>query len=267
MQLIISVPQALSCLRQHTFTISPKQAVEYLEIQLNSSRIISLYQHFFPAQHASSTASLYSNEPSIHSPLELEFLEHLSNLIPLADFGLDAAQEERLYSLPITPMGIQWMEDLDVESLREEWQILLPLSKEGRYFLEAYEGSEWYEAEFGLKMQTIAHPDTIDRSSLTLLDFPKTGLNAALALLDHETNNLWLDAYEWEEREWCEWTIENVEKLAREWKKAQVVLDEADSLIDWLSLDLPNHFQEVLKVWNSLAAKSCESCLALLPDR
>jgi hypothetical protein len=256
---LLNALSAIHRLRQCQRILDTNQAVDYLENRFNSYRLLALYQHLFPDEFKNSTAAPYPedlNNPDSHSPLEIEFLYLVSqNLFPISELQIENAYEERFYQIPLMPMGCDWIGHEDIESLRSGWQILLPLSTEGRYWLESVEGTDWYEHELGVSWQAIAHPKDINAQLLKKLSCrtakPLKFLPLALQLLDYESNNIWLDYCAINEPEVSlPWTVENIKFLQREWQNAKVILDQVYNLIEWLEQDLINHFELVLGIWN-----------------
>lgn len=205
--------EAIYSLRQCQFTINPSKALNYLEAQLNTYQLLTLYQHFFPSEWTTSQTSLYLPVDTVnpktvslenrHSPRELEFITLVyTHLFPMSFWAVETAQEERLQAIPVTSMGIDWQIEEGVENLRMGWQFLIPFSKEGRYWLDDVEpeGREWFDSEFEthqVSYKDIHHPDRIDNKRLRRLccelTTPLQFLPLALKLLDHETGNIWLD--------------------------------------------------------------------------
>ena len=79
----------------------------------------------------------------------------------------------------------------NADALRSGWQILLPLSQSGRWWLESVagdEGESWYECTFGYSLKDIAHPEKTNFKLLKRLARrvapPISDLPTALALLD-----------------------------------------------------------------------------------
>lgn len=257
---LLNASEAIHHLRQVKNILAPDEAVEYLENRFNTYRLLALYQHFFPDEFANTTSPSYDNSVNFednHSPREIEFLYLVSeNLFPISEYQLECAHEERLRQIPLIPMGCDWIEHEDIESLRSGWQILLPLSTEGRYWLELMAGKEWYEDELGVSWNEIVHPHEIDAALLKRLSSraanPLKFIPKTLQLLNYESNNIWLDASAANElQNSFSWTIENINFLKSEWFDAKVILDQVYNLIEWLEQDLKNHFELVLAVWNT----------------
>lgn len=90
---ILSVSQAIGALRHSDPVTKPIEAIEFLPQTLNTVQILNLYQHFFPTEFATSTSSIYSDSPDLHSPRELEFFIRLNEteLIPISPWQLEIA--------------------------------------------------------------------------------------------------------------------------------------------------------------------------------
>lgn len=258
-KVVLETSEAIYRLRQCKSILAPDDAIEYLKQKFLSYRLLALYQQFFPAEYANSLSSFYPNELEFenwHSPKEIEFL-HLVNahLFPLPEYQLESADSEKFYQIPLISMGVDWLGE-DFDELKPEWQILLPLSAEGRYFIESADATEWYEYQFGVPLKTITHPNKIDiKLLIEMCDRATKPLNLlplALQLLDYESNNVWLDICEaWETENLLPWTSENVKYLQSQWQEAEVILEQVYSLINWLELKLIPHFELILSVWNT----------------
>ncbi|BAZ34029.1 hypothetical protein NIES4074_65430 (plasmid) [Cylindrospermum sp. NIES-4074] len=262
----ISITEAIYSLSQYQLTFNITEALDYLETQLNIYSLLALYQHYFPTEWSGSQATIYpiANQLNCHSPREIEFIALIyTHLFPLSHWTVETAYEERLHSIPVTPMGIDWTMDGEIEHLKYGWQLLLPFSHNGRHWLDDIhpEGSEWFDGEFaisGITYSNIHHPDKIDYKQLKhqchRLDNPLKYLPLTLKLLDHETKNLWLDEYADNDyyQPYCTslpWSKASIDFLTRKWQQASRMLDRADDLINWLEADLKPHAQILLKLW------------------
>lgn len=270
-----TIAEAIYSLRQCQLTITPLKALDYLEVQLNTYQLLALYQHFFPSEWATSQTSLYlpvNNEgnsktvssENCHSPRELEFITLVyTHLFPMSFWAVESAHEERLQAIPITSMGVDWQIEEGIENLRMGWKLLLPFSQEGRYWLDDVEpeGSEWFDSEFEthhVSYKDIHHPDRIDNKRLRRLccelTTPLQFLPLALKLLEHETENLWLDESP-DEMNYglyassLPWSKSSINLLHRKWNQASRILDAAYLLIEWLETDMKTHAQLLLQLW------------------
>lgn len=242
-------------------TISLISAASYLEERLTSYQLLALYQTFFPDPFANSSASLYERHSSEgHTHRELEFLEELERHIPVGLWTIEQAGETQLAGFPVLDMGIDIYEEDAIERLRPAVQILLPLSQEGRHWLETFDGSEWYEGLFNLDLSQIQHPDCLPSKHLRQRFNPQRPplrfVPLLLNLLDKATGNLWLDCTNNEA--WfgygCDtvlrWTEANLRLLMVQWQRAQIILSRCEALLNWLEGDLTPHFSKVLELWN-----------------
>lgn len=264
MSTIWNAKAALQILQQCQPIIDLESAIDYLWTKLNTYQLLSLYQELFPLEWQKSQSELYSKDRN-HSPREIEFISLVSErLFPIDDLIVESAYDERLYQIPVSPKGVNWQNHEEgIEALRIGWQILLPLSQSGRWWLEFVEGDageSWYECTFGYSLKDIAHPQKTDLKLLKKLARraapPISALPTALALLDLETSNIWLDQSVCCESYWSRdfesraWTINEINWLTHEWNKAIQLLDKAYELIDWLESNPNTNFSHLLALWN-----------------
>lgn len=261
----ISMAEAIYSLCQCQFTLDATESLDYLETQLNIYSLLALYQHYFPTEWTASQATIYPpTDVDCHSPREIEFIVLIyTNLFPLSHWTVETAYEQRLHSIPITTMGIDWTMDGEIEHLKDGWQLLLPFSNDGRRWLDDInpEGSEWFDSEFaiyGITYSDIDHPDEIDQKQLKRQCYqshtPLKFLPLALRLLDHETKNVWLDEYADDyyyqpDSTSLPWSKASINFLTRKWQQASRMLNCTTDLIDWLEADLKPHAQILLKLW------------------
>lgn len=65
---------------------------------------------------------------------------------------------------------------------------------------------------------------------------PLNALPDLILMLDHNTGNVWLDVGELSLAEgggYPQWNADDVAWLAKEWRKAQPILDRIHQLLDW----------------------------------
>lgn len=240
---VVSAATAIQQLRAIHFTPA-REAVAQLSVWQESSRILHLYQKYFPRQFACSTASdvipIHNGEAG-YSMLELEFFKLVDrSLFPLPDLFFDM---ERHSCIPIYPQGIDWEDEReplrisvraamalasdDDDMLWEAWlpANLRPLSGERNWeqFAELCRSEKGLAARFPL-----------------LLDF--VGL---------DTGNLWLDSnWEgyWENYPWEETAVEYLKK---EWRKAQRIFAQLNPLLDRMDKHPRNWLKRLVKLWNN----------------
>ncbi|WP_254173119.1 hypothetical protein [Planktothrix pseudagardhii] len=264
MAIIWNAKLALQLLRQCQPIIDIESAIDYLWSKLNTYQLLNLYQELFPVEWEKSQSEIYSENNS-HSPKELEFISLVNEyLFPIDDLIIETAYEERLYQIPVSPKGIDWQDEEEgIDALRTGWQLLLPLSKSGRWWLETVEGTQgeaWYKCTFGYSLKDITHPEKINLKLLKKLAFRATSpINAfpiALALLDLETDNIWLDQIACSESYWSRnielrpWKLEEVQFLTHQWNQATQLLNQAYELIEWIETDPNTNFSHLLALWN-----------------
>ena len=240
-------------------------ALEFLQHRCLTYRLLELYQTFFPDKFISSQSSIYprqGTDEDTHSDRDLEFFKWLDMKLPISWWMIERAEDCLIYRFPLVDMGIDWHEEGALETLKSEWKLLLPLIQDGRYWLESIDpdGMEWYEAEAGIQLNAIQHPDRISlkhlRRHCNALISPLKFLPMALAVLEKSTGNLWLDSTNNEAFYGCEcettlpWAEDSLQYLEREWHRANRYLDLCQEFSGWLNQDLTPRFQKVLNLWN-----------------
>jgi hypothetical protein len=246
--------------------LSRMEATAYLEERLLTYQFLSLYQTFFPQQFAASTTSLYRDGEG-HSQRDLEFLKLLDqHYFPISEWKMEQAHESPLATIPLCNMGTDWQDEDGLENLKAEWKILLPLTHEGRHWLDAVDpdSTEWYEGEFGFPVSAIQPPDQVPAKQLRQRCLragqPFKFLPLALSLLDKSTGNAWLDEpneawYETDCGTQAPWLEESIRHLTKQWRQAQRSLNLAFEFSHWLAQDRNQHFMEVLVLWNKPYSK------------
>ena len=75
------------------------------------------------------------------------------------------------------------------------------------------------------------------------------GLSLWANVIWHSTGNPFLD-FSWEDDgyiDWPDWTKEEVEEATRFWQEAETIYEEINRLAEWLEVDPPARFEELLK--------------------
>ena len=273
---IIDPITAIYKLRQYKPITSPIQAISYLEERLLTYQLDIIYQHFFPAEFAQSTASEYPDDlkdPKAYSPKEMELLDLINeNLFPINTWYHNQSNQ-RLYAIPLIAEGIDWeAEEFDPMYLSLGWQALSALCLEGRRWIEGYdydldgedsgelaENADCYFSVTGAAFNSIASPEKVNKNRFKKLcakaKHPFNLLPLAIELMEHKSGNIWLDLYfsglDYDERaSGLLWTVENVQLLATAYQECTEIWQKINQLIDWLESDIEPNFQEVLKLWN-----------------
>jgi hypothetical protein len=101
-----TVGRSLNQLAPYRPPITLKQAQTQIAALWDHIVLLALYQDTFPDAFAVSVADLYSDESSLFSPREWEFMELINrHRFPL-DLDLYSIEEERRLMIPIFPCGI-----------------------------------------------------------------------------------------------------------------------------------------------------------------
>jgi hypothetical protein len=153
---------------------------------------------------------------------EVQFL-HLVNqhLFPIPEYVFDdPCEENRYYGVPIEPYGLGSIYEYGsvgdaVVDMDLGWQLLFYL-----------EGELSEETE------------------------PLSFLFLAIAMLDHNTGTVWLDATSDMPVDDARWERDVVEELARQFVESEEIWKKANQFVDWLEDDIFSHFTEVIHLWN-----------------
>ena len=268
-QLILEPQQAIHLLRQCRAVVTSRDALEYLQEHLARYRLLSLYRDFFPREFAQSQTSPYSLNECERSPKEWEFLNLVNDrLFPLTYLDIEECVNDVIppHLILVTPVGLGWIDDESIETLRAGFSALLPLTASSRHYLEEMDafGEEWYREEFDetLAFANIAHPSAIDARQFRRIccqqGKPIQYAPLTLKLVDFSTGNVWLD----EPGGWMNgvygtmlaWSPENVRFLSRKYIQAERIIHAIDPFLDWLEADLPLRLRRIIDLWNSASS-------------
>jgi hypothetical protein len=246
----ISVDEALDGLSRRRM-VSVGQACRCLSDALDSVRILSLYKQCCPCQYARSMSPMLIAGDERYTEREYEFFRLVNqHLFPLPDDVMDDwPDNQRDEYIPLTPMGIDWTENLD------EWS--LPVQVLATLAMGADACDEMLDA---IRPGT---PSPIGLGNGYVLNWKRFAslcrragglmawVPAALEVVGHDTGNLWLDiTYETlDAGPMYLWTLDGVNGLAAEWRKAKRLLDKTQAVLDWLE---PNArpLAQVIEFWN-----------------
>ena len=242
---VVSAATAIQRLRTIRF-IPAGEAVAQLAVWQESSRILQLYRRYFPQEFAHSTTStvvpIHHSEPG-YSERELEFFRLVDQrLFALPEMMFDM---ERLPSIPIYPIGIDW------EDERENFR--LPLR--AAMALVADDAAQSVLWEAWLPPHLRPEPGERDWERFEELCRMARGLSVRfpllLELVTLGTGNIWLDAnWEccWENYPWEETAMEY---LRKEWRKAQHIFAQLNPLLDQMDKHPRYWLKRLVKLWNS----------------
>jgi len=68
-------------------------------------------------------------------------------------------------------------------------------------------------------------------------------------MLDHETENAFLDPTDEMPCEDLFWELADIELLAEHWREAEVMMQQAEQLTEWLAAE-PTRLRKVIELWN-----------------
>ncbi|HEY9693708.1 MAG TPA: hypothetical protein V6D15_16000 [Oculatellaceae cyanobacterium] len=267
MQHLLSLTKSLDKLRFSLPNLLPASGLENLNRWHTPSALLYLYQEFFPENWYASSSSLYPQEPDIHSPRELEFINNVNQqLFPLDEWDLELAnsQEQYLDRIPVPALGIDWAyclsnEEMSLDELEVPLQLLLPLTDCGNYACISLGANQWYTDVWEINLQQLPSRSCIDENLLNSLcavyGEPITFLLEVLNVLDYNTNNPLLDfSHETEEAKWFDWNPENLRTLAQAYQEVPPILERVFALFEWLETDNSN-FHQILQIWNNSVRK------------
>jgi hypothetical protein len=214
-----------------------------------AGRLGELYEMVFPdrPEWLGQEAVDWAEEEDVAAAVE-RFLGRVNTLFPVHDEIWDAdleAIEWRLYEIPVVPMGYDLWHD-DWADLREPAPYLLHMqhsrdAEDHTYGRDTFAGLyPDHQVPPGLEPQELADAlrDAYAEKGrgTRLLPPALAALPDLIRMLDYSTGNVWLDVGEMSLAEgggYPEWSRENVDWLAKEWRQARPVLDGVLSLLNW----------------------------------
>jgi hypothetical protein len=194
----------------------------------------------------------WTDEEDVAAAVE-RFLGCVNTLFPVHEEVWDAdleAIEWRLYEIPVLPMGYNLWHD-SWEDLQEPAPYLLHMSCAHMQHSRDVENRPYGRDTFAGLYPDHQVPRELEPQQLvdalcqtcdeegrsTRLPQPeRIALPDLIQMLDQSTGNVWLDMGEISLAEgggYPEWSQENVDWLAEEWRKARPMLDGILSLLNW----------------------------------
>ena len=177
----------------------------------------------------------WQNEEDVAAAVE-RFLQRVSALFPVHDEIWDVdleVVEWRLYEIPVIPMGIdEWYDGWD--DLKEP----LPYLLHAQYSRGSEESPDEFTALYPAhQLPRYLEPHRLVETIRGLdLPEPLAALPDLILMLNHATDNVWIDVGEMALAEgggYPQWRPDEVAWLAAEWQKAQPILERIDRLLDW----------------------------------
>ena len=228
-----------------------------LAFLLLADRLAELYEMVFPDQPEWLRAETvqWQNEEDVAAAVE-RFLQRVGTLFPVHDEIWDVdleVVEWRLYEIPVTPMGIDEYYD-GWDDLKEP----LPYLLHAQYSRDSEESPDEFTAlypahqlprylELHRLVETLRRT-CAERSRSMDLPEPLAALPDLILMLNHATDNAWIDVGEMALAEgggYPQWRPDEVAWLAAEWQKAQPILERIDRLLDWQN-DTPDAIDDKL---------------------
>ncbi len=244
---------SLEQLRRYRLPTTFAEAATYLRWRRETVQLLTIYQRYFPddfpQEWALDQETLLPVSAGTYSESELSCLKLIeTRLFPFAlDHLLQCCEEgERLSTIPLWSFGIdRWNQPL--QDFSPGWQLLLLLIEE-------------IENELDLDAEVLDALQLLDRSpgrlSLSQLETlceqveaPLTYLPVVLRMLDHETENAFLDPTDEMPCEDLFWELADIELLAEHWREAEVMMQQAEQLTEWLAAE-PTRLRKVIELWN-----------------
>jgi hypothetical protein len=231
------------------------EAASYLHRRRETIHLLTIYaQHFpddFPQEWRSNQERLLPAPGDTYSVSELSCIKLIdAHLFPFAlDHLLACAEEgERLSTIPLWSYGIDhWYQPLT--DFPAGWQMLLLLFLD----IEEVEGIPVDACVLDARQRM---EKSVRRLSMPRLEAlcqtaepPLASLPVALRMIDHATDNAFLDPTDEMPCEDMFWEVADIELLANHWKEAQTMIHQTDELTEWLEA-CPTRLRKVVELWN-----------------
>lgn len=229
---------------------TPSAALQKLDEVRALTTPMRVFAELFPDDYAASLGAA--------SPLD-RALDQFIVLVQQKYFAvLDYALEDRLPGIPIGGyMSIEWWNDSPedyVSALRLGCALL------GAYHSgdedELWSSLGWLGGPGG----PVADPGDLHPDALEHLcaqeDGPATYLLETLQILDHATDNVWLDVSSEQSLELFDWTTENVLSLAEQWREASEAWKHVGELSTWIDERATERVEHLVGLWNASSGLS-----------
>jgi hypothetical protein len=257
--------ERLKGLQTKYWMIDAEAAIERLGYLLGRTDILLLYRHYFPKAYRESHASPWCASPNGHSPRELEFFQLVSTrLFPIAEAVMDGI-DERCDAIPLETAAL---DPEVIENWSVPWQMLFTFVEGGSGYGESI---DWNAVQTWLPPGAdLPAPVTSRRGyDVNWKRFLRRAarlhprlkhLRVALQVAGFSTGNNFLDVpYDMlYNSEMPEWTAENVDWLAKEWRRAQPIIKQANAVTRWLEAR-PKRLADLIALFNA--------CVTFKPDQ
>lgn len=249
-QQITSVPVAIEWLRQVSHRDFDEE-IEYLKRLKDSTEVLDVYRQIFPGQYSVSEAPLF--EPDREWPgytaREGEFLRLLDRQdwlpIHLADEWEWLA--ERHCGIPVTPLqGYQWCcGDFDAEELPDGYYLgFCVLTNQWEGAAERYKLTK-EDLDFGKGIDYKLFDERLSKEADALKFLPVT-----TDMMNYATGNCFLDASYCNAPDYYPWTVKNIRRLTREYRRAKLIMNGLWKLDDLVEANPVAVYRRVRDIWN-----------------
>ncbi len=243
---------SLQRLRRAQLPTRVASAHTYLYHRRDTAQLLSIYQRYFPdefpAPWMNDQEKLLPKDEASYSEAELKCLELIEGrLFPFAleYLTMCANEGERLSTIPLSPYGMDlWSRSFS--DFDPGWQILIAIYEPRLSELDGSLAGITGQAKRPTNGFPLANLDVLCQSQKAPLRY----LPIALLMLDHSTENAFLDTTDEMPCEDMFWCKEDVALLAEHWKLAQTMREQTDALSEWLTVDPEPHTRKVVDLWN-----------------
>ena len=263
LMLIADVEQWLAAYR---LPMTPSQARDFLDLAHSSSQYLDLFRHYFPTQCERSLERhrghrLIPLPGSAYSVYEWQFLALVNkHLFPIPEYVFDDPEaENRCFHIPIEPTGLSAIYDDYSDAVCDMdlgWQLLLYLG--GQVQREFFEGvfDPPTDRIFELEIEEGQVYPSVIRRACQEQEGPLAYFHLAIALLDHDTGSIFLDATYDMPVENAFWDRETVDALIEQFTESEEIWKNAMIFVRWLEEDVLTHLTEVVTIWNQVIQES-----------
>ncbi len=251
-----ALPKTLAgCVEQldrYVLSATQDDADTYLGFFQAVGNIYTLYEHYFPEEFARSTKSIVPELDEAYSDREREFFSLVENHLFSLPWFLDDTthRDERMYSLPLVPLGREWWND-GLEGWELGWLLLLWLIGEGAGEVEIRKRfPEVAEALFPLPVKRGTLAFRALEQGCRRVKTPLASLPEALNILYHDTGSWFLDIYSETSDATIDLNQQGMDRAIVHMRRATKIMRRADCFITWVDEDPIPRFKEVLTLWN-----------------
>lgn len=257
-------------LRRYQLPLSRQQAWEYLGLVRSVCDLLALFAELFPDQFARARAqglALFPPPGEPYSVYERRFFQLVAErLFPLdLDYLYDDPSEDRrFYQVPVEPFGIDLSYDGEVEYYRLGWKLMFLLlgmvdAAALRGAVQGEETADEVERALDLYIRRGMAAGDLLQLRCEAQSGPLAFCWMAVAMADHSTGSVWLDATAEMPCDNARWEREDLLALAEQYQDALRLHTQAGAFLAWLEEDPYPHFKEVTRLWNTCVRDQTQS--------